>query len=146
MGESREQKIEMALWALLNSTQNPCLLTVLDPIKGTPLEELQDGIDEEEILRTICIFRIILPNALLRYAGGRTARFSEEYQKLGIKAGVNALLVGNYLTTIGQHLMRTGSLLRERGKNLFVINFHKKYGNRHKNTATRRLPVQYIYY
>ena len=100
MGESREQRVEMALQlAELNPKSVP--INFLNPIEGTPLEGMQDAIDEEEILRTICIFRIILPKALLRYAGGRTTRFSKEYQQLGIKAGINSLLVGNYLTTTG---------------------------------------------
>ena len=100
MGETREQRVEMALeLAELNPKSVP--INFLNPIKDTPLEGLENAIDEEEILRTICIFRIALPKALIRYAGGRTTRFSEEYQKLGIRAGVNALLVGNYLTTTG---------------------------------------------
>ena len=100
MGESRQQRIEMALeLAELNPTSVP--INFLNPIEGTPLENLQSEIDEEEILKTIAIFRIALPKSLIRYAGGRSTRFSKEYQLLGIKAGVNALLVGNYLTTTG---------------------------------------------
>lgn len=100
MGESREQRVEMALeLAKLNPTSVP--INFLNPIEGTPLEDKHSAIDEEEILRTICVFRAALPKSLLRYAGGRTTRFSKEYQKLGIKAGINALLVGNYLTTTG---------------------------------------------
>lgn len=100
MGETRKQRVEIALeLAELNPKSVP--INFLNPIEGTPLEGLESEIDEEEILRTICIFRIALPKALLRYAGGRTTRFSKEYQKLGIKAGINALLVGNYLTTTG---------------------------------------------
>ncbi len=100
MGETREQRVEMALeLAELNPKSVP--INFLNPIEGTPLENAFSVIDEEEILKTICIFRIALPKALLRYAGGRTTRFSQEYQKLGIKAGINALLVGNYLTTTG---------------------------------------------
>jgi len=100
MGESRRQRAEFAVeLAELKPTTVP--INFLNPIEGTPLENVKDAIDEEEILRTICIFRIALPKSILRYAGGRTTRFSEEYQKLGIKAGINALLVGNYLTTTG---------------------------------------------
>jgi len=47
------------------------------------------------------VYRIVLPKARIRYAGGRALRFSKEYQELGIKAGVNSLLVGNYLTQTG---------------------------------------------
>lgn len=100
MGESRKQRIEMALeLAELNPASVP--INFLNPIAGTPLENLHDAIDEEEILKTIAIFRIVLPKSLIRYAGGRSTRFSKEYQLLGIKAGINALLVGNYLTTTG---------------------------------------------
>jgi biotin synthase len=96
--------------AELNPTSVP--INFLNPIEGTPLEDMHDAIDEEEILRTICIFRLILPKALLRYAGGRTTRFSAEYQQLGIKAGINALLVGNYLTTTGSTPEQDRELLK----------------------------------
>jgi biotin synthase len=110
MGETREQRIEMALQlAELNPKSVP--INFLNPIEGTPLEGTENAIDEEELLRTICVFRIILPGALLRYAGGRTTRFSKEYQKLGIKAGINALLVGNYLTTTGSTMEEDLQLL-----------------------------------
>ena len=68
---------------------------------GKGLGALLPVFDEEEILKTICIFRIVLPKTLLRYAGGRTTRLSKFNQKLGIIAGINSLLVGNYLTTTG---------------------------------------------
>lgn len=114
MGETREQRVEMALeLAELNPKSVP--INFLNPIEGTPLENTESAIDEEEILRTICIFRIAMPKALLRYAGGRTTRFSEEYQKLGLKAGINALLVGNYLTTTGSTPENDNKLVEEQG-------------------------------
>lgn len=114
MGETREQRAEMALeLAELNPKSVP--INFLNPIEGTPLENTESAIDEEEILRTICIFRIAMPKALLRYAGGRTTRFSEEYQKLGLKAGINALLVGNYLTTTGSTPENDNKLVEEQG-------------------------------
>lgn len=120
MGETREQRIEMALeLAELNPKSVP--INFLNPIGGTPLENLSNAIDEEEILRTICIFRIVLPNSLIRYAGGRTTRFSEEYQKLGIKAGVNALLVGNYLTTTGSTPEKDVELVKNSGMEVAKI-------------------------
>lgn len=119
MGESRLQRVEMALeLAQLNPKSVP--INFLNPVEGTPLEGFEDKIDEEEILRTICIFRIALPKSLLRYAGGRTTRFSEEYQKLGIKAGVNALLVGNYLTTTGSTPNQDVELVKEAGLTVTV--------------------------
>jgi len=114
MGETRAQRVEMALeLAELNPKSVP--INFLNPIEGTPLEHTESAINEEEILRTICIFRIVMPKALLRYAGGRTTRFSEEYQKLGLKAGINALLVGNYLTTTGSTPENDNKLIEEQG-------------------------------
>lgn len=100
MGESREDRIDMAL-SLKKLNPKTVPINFLNPIKGTPLEDYENKIDEEEILKTICIFRIVLPKTLLRYAGGRTTRLSKFNQKLGIIAGINSLLVGNYLTTTG---------------------------------------------
>lgn len=115
MGETREQRVEMALeLAELNPKSVP--INILNPIEGTLLENAKSEIDEEEVLRTICIFRIAMPKALLRYAGGRTTRFSEEYQKLGLKAGINALLVGNYLTTTGTTPEYDKNLVKSLGK------------------------------
>lgn len=114
MGESRRQRIELAL-ELSELDPKSVPINFLNPVEGTPLEAMEGEIDEEEILRTICIFRIVLPKALLRYAGGRTTRFSDEYQRLGIKAGINALLVGNYLTTTGSTAQQDVNLIEELG-------------------------------
>ncbi len=100
MGETREDRIDMAL-SLKELNPKTVPINILNPIKGTPLEGYENKIDEEEVLKTICIFRIILPNALLRYAGGRTSRLSKENQKQGMLCGINSVLVGNYLTTAG---------------------------------------------
>lgn len=100
MGESREDRIEMAL-SLRQLNPKTVPINFLNPIKGTPLEDYEDKISEEEILKTICIFRLVLSKSLLRYAGGRTTRLSKYNQKLGIIAGINSLLVCNYLTTTG---------------------------------------------
>ena len=100
MGESREDRIDMAL-SLKKINPKTVPINFLNPIQGTPLENYEDKIDEEEILKTICIFRLVLPKTLLRYAGGRTTRLSKYNQKLGLIAGINSMLVGNYLTTTG---------------------------------------------
>ena len=92
---------------------NSIPINFLNPIKGTPLENYEDTINEEEILKTICIFRIILPKAFLRYAGGRTTRLSKENQEKGIIAGINCIMVGNYLTTSGSTADGDKELLKE---------------------------------
>ena len=112
MGETREDRVDMAL-SLKELNPKTVPINFLNPIKGTPLENYEDKISEEEILKTICIFRIILPKALLRYAGGRTTRLSEYNQKLGVIAGINSLLVGNYLTTAGSKADEDKRMLKE---------------------------------
>jgi biotin synthase len=112
MGETREDRVDMAL-SLREINPKTVPINFLNPIKGTPLENFEDKIDEEEILKTICIFRLALPNALLRYAGGRATRLSEYNQALGIKAGINSLLVGNYLTTAGSKAEEDKKMLKE---------------------------------
>jgi len=112
MGESRQDRIDMA-FSLRELNPKTVPINFLNPIKGTPLENFKDKIDEEEILKTICIFRIILPKAMLRYAGGRTTRLSKFHQKLGIIAGINSILVGNYLTTNGSDSDEDKKMLEE---------------------------------
>lgn len=100
MGETRRQRVEMAL-ELREINPDSVPLNFLYPIQGTPFESYLDKIDEEEILKTIAIFRIILPSVSLRYTGGRLIRLSEKAQRQGMIAGVDSVLIGNMLTTIG---------------------------------------------
>ena len=110
MGETKEDRVDMALsLAELNPKTVP--INVLNPIKSTPLEDYSDKITEEDVIRTICIFRIAMPKAILRYAGGRNTRLSLETQKLGLKAGVNGLLAGDYLTTNGEEVQKDKEML-----------------------------------
>ena len=110
MGETKEDRIDMALsLAKLNPKTVP--INVLNPIKGTALEGYKDKITEEEVVRTICIFRIAMPKAILRYAGGRKTRLSIETQKLGLRAGINGMLSGDYLTTDGVELSQDKELI-----------------------------------
>ena len=112
MGETRADRIDMALsLAKLNPKTVP--INVLNPIKGTALEGFVDKITEEEVIRTICIFRIAMPKAILRYAGGRETRLSKEIQNLGLRAGINGMLVGNYLTTDGVKISQDKELIKE---------------------------------
>ena len=112
MGESRVDRIDMAL-SLKELNPKTVPINILNPIKGTALENYKNKIDEQEILKTICIFRIILPHTLLRYAGGRELRLSKENQKAGFLAGINSVLVGNYLTTTGSSADEDKKMLEE---------------------------------
>ncbi len=112
MGETREDRVDMAL-SLKELNPKTVPINFLNPIKGTALENYESKIDEDEILKTICIFRIILPKALLRYAGGRTTRLNKDNQKLGLLAGINSVLVGNYLTTVGSTAQEDKEMFNE---------------------------------
>lgn len=100
MGETVEQRVEMAL-ELAKINPNSIPVNFLTPIKGTPFENYWDKIDEENILRTLAIFKIANPNSKIRYAGGRQIRLRKANMELALKYCVDAILIGNYLTTIG---------------------------------------------
>lgn len=99
MGETWEDRIDLAL-ALRDLEVESVPLNLLNPRPGTPLAD-RPKLDVYEALKTIAIFRLILPTQIIRYAGGREAVMGE-WQSLGLKAGINAMLIGNYLTTLGQ--------------------------------------------
>jgi len=100
MGETIEQRVEMAL-ELANIAPDSIPVNILTPIKGTPFENYGDKIDEENILRTLAIFKIANPKSSIRLAGGKKARLSEENIQIAIENCVDSAIVGNYLTTTG---------------------------------------------
>jgi biotin synthase len=99
MGETLEQRVDFAFeLAELEPCEVP--INLLDPRPGTPLGE-HEMLSPREALQAIALFRLILPSAWLRLAGGRE-RVLGELQAMGLLAGANALIVGNYLTTTGR--------------------------------------------
>lgn len=99
MGETWEDRIDLAL-SLRELEVESVPLNLLNPRSGTPLSD-RSKINVFEALKAIAIFRLILPEQILRYAGGREAIMGE-MQSMGLKAGINAMLIGHYLTTLGQ--------------------------------------------
>jgi biotin synthase len=99
MGEALQQRIDFAFEL---AELEPCEVPVnlLDPRPGTPLGD-RGTMSAREALQAIALFRLILPSTWLRLAGGRE-RVLGELQGMGMLAGANALIVGNYLTTIGR--------------------------------------------
>jgi biotin synthase len=99
MGESLEQRVDFAFEL---AELEPCEVPVnlLDPRPGTPLAD-EATIPPRAALQAIALFRLILPSTWLRLAGGRE-RVLGELQGMGMLAGANALIVGNYLTTSGR--------------------------------------------
>jgi biotin synthase len=99
MGESEEQRIEM-LGQLREVGPAEVPLNFLNPRPGTPLGD-KPLVEPLEAIRWISLFRLALPEVILRYAGGREVTL-RELQALGLTAGINAIIVGNYLTTLGR--------------------------------------------
>ena len=100
MGESVEQRVEMAL-TLAEIQPDSIPINILMPIANTPFENYLDKIDEENVLRTLAIFKIANPKAILRFCGGRM-RLSLENQEKALQSCVEGIMVGNYLTTVGR--------------------------------------------
>ncbi len=99
MGETPAQRAELALeLAAFRPTETP--LNFLNPRPGTPLADVE-VLAPREALRAVALFRLVLPWTLLRLAGGREVAL-KDVQSAGILGGVNGLIVGNYLTTLGQ--------------------------------------------
>lgn len=116
MGETVEQRIEMAL-ELAEIQPNSIPINILMPIPETPFENYGDKIDEENVLRTLAVFKIANPNAVLRFCGGRM-RLSEENQRKALKTCVEGIMVGNYLTTIGKNPDEDIKTVEELGKTI----------------------------
>ena len=117
MGESVEQRIEMALeLAEINPDSIP--VNILTPIPNTPFEKYGDKIDEENILRTLAVFKIACPNASIRIAGGKKARLSEETIEKAFRYCADSTIVGNYLTTTGFSPDEDAKLIHKIGRKL----------------------------
>ena len=100
MGETLEQRAEFAAdLAELDPDEVP--LNFLNPRPGTPFGDLE-VLPASEALKAVAAFRLALPRAMLRFAGGREITLGDLGAKQGILGGINAVIVGNYLTTLGR--------------------------------------------
>ena len=116
MGESIEQRIEMAM-ELAEIEPDSIPINILMPIPETPFENYHDKIDEENILRTMAVFKIANPKSKLRFGGGRM-KLSQENQELALKTCVEGILIGNYLTTVGKEPTEDIETVKKLDKNL----------------------------
>ena len=111
LGESVAQRAEFAAQlALLDPDEVP--LNFLNPRPGTPLGDAAP-VDAKDALRAIAAFRLALPKTILRYAGGREITLGDLGTRDGLLGGVNAVIVGNYLTTLGRAPSEDLALLEE---------------------------------
>jgi biotin synthase len=100
MGESRAQRAEFAA-QLAELSPDEVPMNFLNPRPGTPFADLP-VLDGKEALRTVAAFRLALPRTILRFAGGREITLGDLGSRDGLLGGVNAIIVGNYLTTLGR--------------------------------------------
>ena len=115
LGESPQQRLELAF--SLKRLGIDCIpFNILNPRLGTPLEH-SESVPPMEIIKTIALFRLILPRGTLKIAGGREANL-RDLQSLALLAGANGLILGNYLTTQGRRAEDDLAMVRDLGFHL----------------------------
>ena len=100
MGETLEQRAEFAA-DLAALTPDEVPLNFLNPRPGTPFGDLE-VLPAADALRAVAAFRLALPRTVLRFAGGREITLGDLGARQGLLGGINAVIVGNYLTTLGR--------------------------------------------
>jgi biotin synthase len=111
LGETVEQRAEFAVQLqALDPHEVP--LNFLNPRPGTPLAD-RPVLEARDALRAIAAFRLALPRTILRYAGGREITLGDLGTRDGLLGGINAVIVGNYLTTLGRPATEDLALLEE---------------------------------
>ena len=112
MGESREDRVKMAFE--LKQFQPECLpINILNPRPGTPLEHAPK-LSTDEILKTVAVYRFILPKSNIKLAAGRELNLGNEQDK-ALQGGANGLIVGGYLTTAANPVKDDLAMLRRSG-------------------------------
>ena len=112
MGETPEQRIEFA-FELKKINPSSIPINFLNPRGGTPLAK-RPLISAIKAAKYLAIFRLILPKTYIRLAGGRAETFSDN-PELPFASGVNALLIGDLLTTNGPKTCADIELLESLG-------------------------------
>jgi len=118
LGETRHQRLELAF--LLAQLGVDCIpINILNPRPGTRLAH-QEPLLPLEILRTVALFRLILPSATIKIAGGRETNL-RDFQGLALRSGANGMIVGGYLTTQGRSINDDLDLVYQAGFELARI-------------------------
>jgi len=110
IGESMEHRVELACeLRLLGVKSVP--VNILNPVMGSALENAVQ-LSDDKILTTMAMFRFVLPDAFIRFAGGRI-KMSEELQIRALNSGINASIVGDLLTTSGPSIEKDYEMFRK---------------------------------
>ena len=115
LGETPRQRVEMAFeLAEIDPTSVP--INLLNPRTGTKFGD-RSLMDPWEVVKWVAIFRLILPDALFRLCGGRVENL-DELQPLAVKAGLNGVMMGNFLTTLGAEPADDRAMFEDLGLNV----------------------------
>jgi biotin synthase len=115
LGETPRQRVEMAFEiSALNPTSVP--INMLNPRQGTKFGD-RPLMDPWEVVKWVAIFRLIIPGALFRLCGGRVENL-RDLQPLAVKAGLNGVMMGNFLTTLGAEPEDDRAMFEELGLNV----------------------------
>jgi biotin synthase len=112
MGESPAQRLELA-FSIKSLRPNEVPINILIARKGTPLEGL-NPLDPMDAIKTIAVWRFIMPKTILKIAGGREIHLKEK-ERIALKAGANGIITGGYLTTSGNRSTRDIAMIKEIG-------------------------------
>ena len=115
LGESPRQRVEMAFeLSEINPTSVP--INLLNPRSGTKFGD-RPLMDPWEVVKWVAIFRLILPDALFRLCGGRVENLGD-LQPLAVRAGLNGVMMGNFLPTLGAEPADDRAMFEEHGLNV----------------------------
>ncbi len=112
MGESPGQRLELA-FSIKSLRPNEVPINILIARNGTPLEGL-NPLDPMDAIKTIAVWRFIMPKTILKIAGGREIHLKEK-ERIALKAGANGIITGGYLTTGGNGTTRDIAMIKEIG-------------------------------
>ena len=115
LGESPRQRVEMA-FELAEIEPDSVPINLLNPRTGTKFGD-RGLMDSWEVVKWVAIFRLILPDALFRLCGGRVENL-QDLQPLAVKAGLNGVMMGNFLTTLGVDPGEDREMFEELGLNV----------------------------
>lgn len=118
LGETAEDRIDMAL-TLRELGIKSIPVNILNPIPGTPFEKNQ-RLTDEDIRRTIAVYRFLLPTSDIRLAGGRGLLADKGAACL--LSGANAAISGDMLTTAGITAETDMELLDKLGYEVRICN------------------------
>ena len=112
MGETKRQRLELA-FSIASLSPDEVPMNILIGREGTPMENM-GTIDPMDAIKTIAVWRFIMPKTILKIAGGREVHLKDK-DRLALKAGANGIITGGYLTTGGNQPNRDIAMIKEIG-------------------------------